>query len=102
MALEVHRLSSLVNELTLRCVLHGVDLPNELCPAARRIPPPKCLDVSLETFVPWAYIAQMHCDKQQGWLPVISFPPFQVFHQDTSYRTDACRYTPAGIQTHDP
>lgn len=74
MAFEVHRLSALVNELTLRCVLNGVDLPNELCPDATRIPPPTCLDVRFESFVPWAQIARLQCDQQQGLTRRYTYP----------------------------
>lgn len=54
LAREVHRLASLVNELTLRCVLNGVELPSELCPRAERLPTPTYLDAHFKRLVPWA------------------------------------------------
>eukprot|EP00892_Ulva_mutabilis_P009454 jgi/Ulvmu1/6881/UM031_0086.1 len=59
---EIHRLSSLVNELTLRCVLNGVDLPAELCPPAQRLPPSSGLDDLPERLVPWARV----CRESKG------------------------------------
>lgn len=68
MAHEVHRLSSLVNELTLRCVLSGVDLPRELCPQPGMLAPPTFLDRRFETFMPWSQPSLTVQDQRKGAL----------------------------------
>lgn len=71
MAKELQRLATLVNELTLRCVLNGVDLPSELCPIAGRLPPPESLDVRVQAFVPWA---KTHKPSGGNSLPLQDMP----------------------------
>jgi hypothetical protein len=54
LAEEVTRLSSLVNELTLQCVLNGVDLPDQLASRRPDLSPPT-LDLRFRPAFRWAF-----------------------------------------------